>query len=56
MRNTGLFDEIGQAHIFANEDQALAAIYEWLGEDGKDDLFCAVSKRSLLEALHDGAS
>jgi SulP family sulfate permease len=44
MRNTGLFDEIGQAHIFANEDQALAAIYEWLGEDGKDDLFCAVSK------------
>jgi len=44
MRNTGLFDKIGQQHIFANEDQALAAIYEWLGEDGKDDLFCLVNK------------
>ncbi|MDZ7595804.1 MAG: SulP family inorganic anion transporter [Thiobacillus sp.] len=44
MRNTGLFDKIGQGHIFANEDQALTAIYEWLGEDGKDDLFCMVSK------------
>ncbi|MDP2029596.1 MAG: SulP family inorganic anion transporter [Thiobacillus sp.] len=44
MRNTGLFDEIGQKHIFANEDQALAAIYEWLGDAGKDDLLCAVSK------------
>lgn len=43
MRNTGLFDEIGQQHIFANEDQALAAIYEWLGEEGKDDLLCNVS-------------
>jgi len=44
MRNTGLFEEIGQRHIFANEDQALAAIYEWLGEEGKDDLFCVVNK------------
>jgi SulP family sulfate permease len=44
MRNTGLFDKIGQGHIFANEDQALTAIYEWLGEDGKDDLFCPVNK------------
>jgi SulP family sulfate permease len=44
MRNTGLFDEIGQKHIFANEDQALAAIYEWLGDEGKDDLLCAVNK------------
>jgi sulfate permease, SulP family len=42
MRNTGLFEEIGQKHIFANEDQALAAIYEWLGEEGKDDLLCHV--------------
>ena len=46
MRNTGLFDEIGQKYIFANEDQALAAIYEWLGEDGKDDMFCAVPARA----------
>jgi SulP family sulfate permease len=44
MRNTGLFDEISQKYIFANEDQALAAIYEWLGEAGKDDLFCPVNK------------
>jgi len=44
MRNTGLFEEISQKHIFINEDQALATIYEWLGEDGKDDLFCPVSK------------
>jgi SulP family sulfate permease len=44
MRNTGLFEEIGQKHIFANEDQALAAIYEWLGDVGKDDLFCPVNK------------
>lgn len=45
MRNTGLFGDIGQQHIFANEDQALAAIYEWLGDEGKDDLFCPVSRR-----------
>lgn len=44
MRNTGLFDEIGQQHIFANEDQALAAIYEWLGDAAKDDLLCPVNK------------
>jgi SulP family sulfate permease len=28
MRHTGLFDDIGQKNIFANEDQALKAIYE----------------------------
>ncbi len=37
MRRTGLFDEIGQARLFANEDMALAAICEWLGESGKND-------------------
>jgi SulP family sulfate permease len=42
MRATGLFDRIGQDNIFANEDMALAAIYERLGDEGKDDLFCAV--------------
>ena len=42
MRATGLFDLITQANIFATEDQAIAAIYERLGEDAKDDLFCAV--------------
>lgn len=43
MRNTGLFEEIGQKHIFATEDHALAMIYDWLGEEGKDDLFCKVA-------------
>ena len=42
MRATGLFDLITQANIFATEDRAIAAIYERLGDDAKDDLFCAV--------------
>jgi len=42
MRATGLFKAITQANIFATEDQALAAIYERLGDDAKDDLFCMV--------------
>ncbi len=50
MRNTGLFEEISQKHIFANEDQALAAIYEWLGEEGKDDLFCNVPAQALTHS------
>ncbi len=39
MHRTGLFDEISQKRIFANEDMALAAICEWLGDAGKDDPF-----------------
>jgi SulP family sulfate permease len=46
MRNTGLFDEITQQRIFPNEDLALAAIYEWLGDEGKDDLFRVVPARA----------
>jgi SulP family sulfate permease len=42
MRATGLYDLIGQANIFATEDQAIAAIYERLGERAADDLFCPV--------------
>jgi SulP family sulfate permease len=42
MRATGLFDLISQNNIFATEDQAIAAIYERLGEAAKDDLFCMV--------------
>jgi SulP family sulfate permease len=42
MRATGLFDQVTQANIFATEDQAIAAIYERLGEAAQDDLFCAV--------------
>ncbi len=44
MRHTGLFDEIGQERIFANEDMALAAICGWLGEAGRDDPFNPVNK------------
>jgi SulP family sulfate permease len=40
MRATGLFDAISQRNIFATEDQALAAIYERLGDKAGDDLFC----------------
>ncbi len=42
MRATGLFDLITQANIFATEDQAIAAIYERLGEEAGDDLFCSL--------------
>jgi SulP family sulfate permease len=44
MHHTGLFDEISQERIFANEDMALAAICEWLGEAGKDDPFNPANK------------
>lgn len=44
MRSTGLIDAIGQENIFANEDMALAAIYERLGEEASDDLFCPVRR------------
>jgi len=38
MRRTGLFELIGTANIFPNEDQALAAIYHWLGPEGQGEL------------------
>jgi sulfate permease, SulP family len=44
MHHTGLFDEISQERIFANEDMALAAICEWLGEAGKHDPFNPANK------------
>ncbi len=46
MRNTGLFDLISQDNIFATEDQAIAAIYERLGDEAKDDMFCALPARA----------
>ncbi len=42
MRATGLFDVISQENIFPNQDMALAAIYERLGDEARDDLFCPV--------------
>ncbi|MFP5381295.1 MAG: SulP family inorganic anion transporter [Gammaproteobacteria bacterium] len=42
MRQTHLIEAVGQQNIFATEDQAIASIYERLGEAARDDLFCAV--------------
>ena len=42
MRATGLFDLITQDNIFATEDQAIAAIYQHLGDAAKDDPFCVL--------------
>jgi SulP family sulfate permease len=39
MRNTGLFEQIGQSRLFPDEERALAAIYEWLGDEAADDPF-----------------
>lgn len=37
MRRTGLFEDISQKNIFPDEDMALDAICEWLGDEGRDD-------------------
>ena len=42
MRHTHLIETVGENNIFATEDQAIAAIYERLGDAARDDLFCAV--------------
>lgn len=42
MRQTSLFELVGQQNIFATEDQAITAIYERLGDAAKSDLFCPV--------------
>ncbi|MDP2371104.1 SulP family inorganic anion transporter [Rhodoferax sp.] len=38
MRRTGLIELIGAQRMFPNEDQALTAIYGWLGPEGKGEL------------------
>ena len=43
MRATGLFDAISQDNIFPTEEHAITAIYERLGAEAADDLFCAVA-------------
>ena len=43
MRATGLFDAISQDNIFPTEEHAITAIYEQLGTEAADDLFCAES-------------
>ncbi|MEW6589418.1 MAG: SulP family inorganic anion transporter [Pseudomonadota bacterium] len=42
MRHTHLIEAVGEENIFATEDQAIASIYERLGDAARDDLFCAV--------------
>ncbi|MGF1548552.1 MAG: SulP family inorganic anion transporter [Thiotrichales bacterium] len=47
MRNTGLFELIGQNNIFATEDQAIAAIYDRLGgASGGDEAFRGAPSRA----------
>ncbi|MDP3699383.1 MAG: SulP family inorganic anion transporter [Hylemonella sp.] len=41
MHNTGLDEFIGARLIFPHEDQALEAIYDWLGHKGKGELLRA---------------
>ena len=45
MRNTSLFELVGQENIFPTEDQAITAIYERLGDEAKEDLFCPVKPK-----------
>lgn len=42
MRHTRLIEAVGENNIFATVDQAIASIYERLGDAARDDLFCAV--------------
>ncbi|OGT88595.1 MAG: DNA repair protein [Gammaproteobacteria bacterium RIFOXYA12_FULL_61_12] len=42
MRSTHLFDLIGQRNLFPTEDKAITAIYERLGDEAAEDLFCPV--------------
>jgi SulP family sulfate permease len=42
MRHTRLIEAVGENNIFATEDQAIASVYERLGDAARDDLFCAV--------------
>ncbi|HMM46733.1 MAG TPA: SulP family inorganic anion transporter [Thiobacillaceae bacterium] len=51
MRSTGLYEEIGEDLFFATEDQALTAVYEWLGDEARDDLFCPVGRTEPEPAL-----
>jgi len=40
MHNTNLYSHIGAQNIFATEDMALKAIYEWLDDTSMDARFC----------------
>ncbi|MDO9467455.1 MAG: SulP family inorganic anion transporter [Thiobacillus sp.] len=42
MRQTRLIEAVGEDNIFATEGQAIASIYERLGDMARDDLFCVV--------------
>jgi len=42
MRQTGLYELVGQHNIFATQDQAITTIYERLGNVAQEDLFCPV--------------
>ncbi len=44
MRNSNLYEHIGEQNIFATEDMALDAIYKWLGMDA-DGAVCPLKHR-----------
>ena len=41
MHRTGLFNLIGARYIFPTEEQALKAVYQWLGSEGRGELLAA---------------
>lgn len=51
MHATGLIELIGSKNIFATENQALAAIYERLGENAADDLLCPLPSHWTTDKL-----
>ncbi|MBT9612272.1 MAG: SulP family inorganic anion transporter [Burkholderiales bacterium] len=46
MQATGLNELIGADNFFPTEDSAIAAVYERLGVEAEDDLFCALPARA----------
>lgn len=46
MDKTGLLAAVGKDNLFATEDKAITAIYERLGKDGEDDLFCPIKPKA----------
>ena len=56
MRRTGLLQQIGDAHIFPNEDQALVAIYGWLGDAAGGELLARAEAPSAATATAGAAS
>jgi sulfate permease, SulP family len=50
MHRTGLYELIGAQHFFPGEDQALEAIYAWLGQPGQGELLRTPTPSTTLAA------